>query len=184
MEEILFYYSADGSDVQGPVTENNLHQLFRDKVIGPTSYFCPQGETEWRQLNPENIEIKVLPPQPKVIPVIATVPIPQLQGQVKSLVVNERTEDSTFHMVLGMLCYVITFGGAILSTCIRQSKGIDADSLGGVMGGLVGGILIIATIPYLVSLAFSRYPLIRLLVRVIGMVFFTLLLFASDLVKK
>jgi hypothetical protein len=98
--------------------------------------------------------------------------------------VAERPEDSTFNFSLNICCYVLAFGGAILSTYISVSRSNDnspATTIGGRFGGFTAGVLIIGAIPYLVSLIIPRS--FRLLFRAIGMLCTASFLFYGLAVK-
>ena len=53
MEEVRYFYSRDGTDALGPVTHEEFCQLIQDNAIGADSFYCHEGETEWRPLDPE-----------------------------------------------------------------------------------------------------------------------------------
>lgn len=62
VEDTPYYYSRDGSDVNGPVTEEALRQLLQDNVIDATCYFCREGDTEWQQISMEIFALEAAAP--------------------------------------------------------------------------------------------------------------------------
>jgi hypothetical protein len=53
MEQARFFYSTDGSDAHGPVTEDELRVLVRDRTVGMSSFLYRDGETTWRPFDPD-----------------------------------------------------------------------------------------------------------------------------------
>jgi hypothetical protein len=54
-----FFYSTNGTDVVGPVTEDQLRQLWKDYRIGTGSFLCRAGERHWTPLARETSVARV-----------------------------------------------------------------------------------------------------------------------------
>ncbi len=52
MEPLRFFYSTNGNDVAGPVTEDELRQLWKDHRLGAGSFVRGAGESAWTPLGP------------------------------------------------------------------------------------------------------------------------------------
>jgi hypothetical protein len=61
MNPVRFFYSTDGTDVQGPVTREAMLLLIQHKVVGPGTHLCREGESEWVPLDPAEFEPAAVP---------------------------------------------------------------------------------------------------------------------------
>jgi hypothetical protein len=167
MEETRFFYSTDGTDVHGPVTEAGLRLLFRDRTMGPSSYLCREGENEWQPVNPEFFQTPPPPPQPRPPPP----PSPRREPVERQPSLGEFLSRTPVRVALLAISGVVSVGTALLLTHAGPAHAGTATpsyTAGYVAGSFTGHILIILAIPYLVSLAFRRSR--RILVRTIGIV--------------
>jgi hypothetical protein len=69
MEPGSFFYSINGTDVHGPVTDLDVRQLWQDNRIGPGSFLCRAGEMTWTPCNPDDY-----PPQVRRARTMSIVP--------------------------------------------------------------------------------------------------------------
>jgi hypothetical protein len=148
-EETFYFYSTDGSDALGPVTHEEFCQLIRDKVIGSESFFCYEGETEWRPLDPD---VFVRPPGTTRLPPYEPppyVPPPDARARDEERIeqLQSAYEDpGPFATTLACACWLLV----IVATVILQKLLWGGDGfVGYIFASLVVGVL-----PYLISRLF------------------------------
>ena len=80
------YYTADGNEVLGPVSQDELKRLVRSGQLGKESHFCIEGEEEWSVIGEVYPEwfIKTAPPPPN------------LGGKVKTSKSAQKTSEATY----------------------------------------------------------------------------------------
>ena len=182
MENIRFFYSTDGTDAQGPVTEDVLRQLFQDQIIGPASYLCREGETEWQPLNPESFHGPVImpppapPSPPPFVPAFAS-PSPTAPSSLKS-----SWEDGLLPNILNTIAGIVAIGAAIILTIMGGARANGAETVSYQLGAFAGALFVIALIPYLISLPFKGFT--RMIIRTVGIVVLSFLTLAGKLIES
>jgi hypothetical protein len=174
MEPVLYFYSIDGTATCGPVTEDALRLLFKDKVIGPGSFLCPLGESEWKPL--DVAWLRRPPPQTLRLPRYE--PPPYVPTDTAKLREEERVQQLEEVWDEGPYPGVFRWSGvafASLATLILAAEQVGTQNI---VAGLLAGVVFTALIPYLLALAF-RQPW-RLRVWAIAIVIFTGLTFAGQ----
>jgi len=172
MEQQLFFYSKDGTDSHGPVTEEELRALIVDKVIGSDSYFCREGETEWRPLDPD---VFVRPPGTTRLPPYEPppyVPPPDARERDSERVAQLQEgweEPGPYPALFTLICWLL----AIAATVVLQ-KVVRHNDDGFI--GYVGVICIVGALPYFISRLFKpawrRRACLLVMVLFIAFVFF------------
>ena len=163
MDETHYFYSTDGTDALGPVTHEEFCQLIRDQVIGSESFFCYEGETEWRSLDPD---IFVRPPGTTRLPPYEPPPyVPRHDAKERDeerieQLQNSVEEPGPYATGLSWAGWLLAIGGMIVLQKMRH----HAD---GVLG-YVGAFTIVGVLPYLISRVFR--PVWRIRVCLIAMV--------------
>jgi hypothetical protein len=190
-----FYYSTDGNDVHGPVTEDVLRQLFADKVISGGSHLCPEGASEWQAVNPKYFEAPPItlsaapPPPPMAKPAVKTPaqPPPYRPKSDRSPLAHPGHDYWHDPIIQNGLAGFTLFIALVVTIWITS----NASPVGGVphsmaynAGQFVGRIVGILLIPYLIALAFRRSR--RNLVRFIGVAIISLLMMigSSDIAER
>jgi hypothetical protein len=172
--EPRFFYSTDGTDAHGPVTRDALRLLYQNKVIGPASFFCRQGETEWRPFRPET----ALRPPPSDRPAPFEPPpfvvTPQALERMKMPDLHEY-DDGPIPRVLTAIFWLLALAGSILLT---QVAAADDESCFFIAGAFVANLFLIAILPNAISNVLKRPR--RRLARLAGLVVMaSLILFAE-----
>jgi hypothetical protein len=90
MEPGRFFYSINGTDVHGPVTDGDVRQLWLDNRIGPSSFLCRAGDVTWAPCDPADyparaprVRTMVIVPSKMFATLLATENSP-LAGEVAS----------------------------------------------------------------------------------------------------
>jgi hypothetical protein len=174
MEGDRYCYSTDGTDAHGPVPHDEFCQLIRDKVIGSDSFFCLEGETEWRPLDPD---LFVRPPGTTRLPPYEPPPyVPQPDAKARD---EERLEqlqqawedDGPYPIALLWICWLLRIGSSItLYTLTGGANGYF---------GLAGILAVFAFIPYVITLPFRRPWRIR--IRLVAIIIFATLTIIGQL---
>jgi len=136
MEEVHFYYSAGGRDVYGPVTKAMLHDLLRDNIIDSNYFFCREGETEWRQVDPAVIdaEPEVYLPDPEETPateveMVAEAPPSALSERLDAFWSSwvEIMESTSIRLFLRGICIIVPIlVGFILTSHYARTLPVNA----------------------------------------------------------
>ncbi len=167
MASARFFYSTDGTNTYGPVVEEELRQLFQNGVIGPTSFLCREGATEWQRFDPKMVVPRVIeperPPPYEPPPLVVT---PEMQERMQMPPEFGMWEPGVGSFILIGIWLVVTIGGAILFTIFTPApQGDAAEMIGYRLGGFVAQIVILGVIPYFVSKFWRDF--MRVLVRTI-----------------
>jgi hypothetical protein len=166
MEPTRFFYSTDGTDAHGPVTEDDLRKLYDDDVLGPKSFLCIEGQMVWK---PIKIAADPAPAPPPLTPKASPAP-PPLPRPGKHAV-QESWENGVLTTVFNILAGVVATAGVIGSVLITAlshhgSNGIESISYQ--FGAGAGSVFFIVFFPYLVSL-YYKGP-VRVIVRTVGII--------------
>jgi hypothetical protein len=169
MNHERFFYSTDGSDAIGPVTKEGLRLLIQNQVIGPASYLCREGETEWHRLDPETFRQPVETSRPKP-------PRPAPYTPNAAIMSQRREQESRLKELIddGPMPETLKWGGwivAMVASIILSELQISAQTeskpmLAYDLGSFVGHMIVIILLPYFISQAFKRSR--RLTVQAIG----------------
>ncbi len=179
MNEPRFFYSTDGTDVQGPVTLDDLRQLFATGGIRASSFLCPEGETEWQPVNPEFFA----PPPP---PPIAAMPPPrpppaQPPPYRPEASYSHRSRSSSRSRRTGGITtavgWFIAVGVAALIVIHNVSAPSYHQSYAYTVGSFIGSLFGIVILPYLVSFCCPRRS--RSMVVTVGIAAVSLLMLAG-----
>ncbi len=164
MEPVLYFYSTDGTTTFGPVTEDALRQLLRDQVIGPASFICPQGESEWKPVDLGRL--RRIPPQTPRLPRYEPPPyVPTDKAKQREEELAQRIEEKFDE---GPQPFLFRWGGMAFALAATILLGLMQEGTPNIVAGLIGGVLMAYLIPYIVGQSFK--PAWRLRVRVIAMV--------------
>jgi len=183
MGEVQFYYSAGGREVYGPVSKTALQQLLRDHIVDSNYFFCREGETEWRQLDPAVLEAEpeqMELPEPEVHALATDEPTPSafkewLDNFWSTWVdIMESTSVRLFQRgICGLVPILIGF---ILTSHYALTLARTApaqDHMGSLCGYFAGVVAATALIVYLSGLPF--FVAYRLWIRASAMLFLGLL---------
>lgn len=169
MEELRYFYSTDGTDAHGPATKEELDQLFHAGTIGPVSYLCREGETEWHPLNVDDFQTQVAVPPPPPPQLPPPPPPPQPQTKPKFQQASSRpAEDGVVNFVLTATSLVAVLGTSALMAFVGTKSLSDSQNLSYRLGVFVGSMIAVVILPFLISFVFPRRH--RLLVRTVGIV--------------
>jgi hypothetical protein len=158
-EQVRFFYSTNGTDVHGPVTEDALRLLIQTQVLGPESFVCREGESEWKPCNFDLTPRGVTATEPYSPP--AYVPTPEALERMKM----PENEGPIPEFLTGIYV-VLAVGGSGLLSLMNAREADSAQIILYRTGAFVAHLVIIALLPYLISWAF-RLPL-RNMIRVVG----------------
>jgi hypothetical protein len=178
-----FFYSTDGTDAHGPVTEDELRQLVHNRVLGPASFLCPEGQTAWQPINPELLRSAsppiLAPPPPPPFSPPPYVHTAESIARAEALSQNEWEEESSTPAILKAIGWIVALIGSIL-LALLGGPGPNPDlAISYRLGGFTAGLLISALLPFLISLAFKD-P-IRAIVRLAGISILALLMIVGKL---
>jgi hypothetical protein len=153
MEPVRFYYSTNGTDVQGPVTEDGLRQLFQDEAIGPSSYICREGENEWQPFNPDSFLPSVeSPPGPPPFEPPPFVPTPEaLAPTLAAPRKKSWLELGYVQVILNTIAGVVAVGAAAIMAGLSDYGAHGDDALSYKMGAVTGVLFVTVLIPILIS---------------------------------
>jgi hypothetical protein len=182
MANVRFFYSIDGTDVHGPVNEDGLRQLFQDRVIGPASHLCREGETTWQPFHPESFRSLVTlppPPPPAPPPFVPAFIAPPATVPSSSKISWEK---DPLPILLDIIAAIVAIGAAILLTILSGARADSAETISYHLGAFAGALFFIAMIPYLVSLPFKGIR--RVLIRTIGIVVIAFLAIAGKVAES
>jgi len=166
MEETRYFYSTDGTDALGPVTHEEFCQLIRDQVIGSESFFCHEGETEWRPLDPD---VFVRPAGTTRLPPYEPPPyVPRRDARERDEERVEQLQDAweepgPHATLLSWVGWLWAIGGTVILQKLRHNA--DASL------GYVGAFMVIGVLPYLISQLFPSVWRIRVCVLTMVVVF-------------
>lgn len=169
MDQLRYFYSTTGADAQGPVTLEVLGQLFQEGVIGPGSYLCREGGTEWEPLNPANFQ--ALPPvvqKPQPFQPPAYVPSASSIERLKEIPDQWEEEESAAPGILNWLSIATGLIGGFLLVVVMDYCSGTRSSPPYYIGGTIGGFIFFWGIAAVVSLLFQ--DMTRQVVRFIGVV--------------
>jgi hypothetical protein len=158
-DQVKFFYSTNGTDVQGPVTEEGLRLLVQTKVLGPESFILREGESEWKPCTLAPAERPVTSMEPYNPP--AYVPTPEALERMKM----PEDEGPLPEVLTGVYVVLAVAGSGLLSLMNAQVADTPQTILYRA-GAFLGHLVFIALLPFVVSLLF-RLPL-RNLIRVAG----------------
>ena len=177
MDSVRFFYSTDGTDVHGPVTQGVLRQLVQDHVIGAASFLCREGETEWKPLDLEAYQVPLtktstLPPTP---PPFLPSAAPEFQLNRPAAAIT-----SPGNRLLAGILYsaagIVALAGALISAFLTtppNANSSQSEAIGYYLGSFAGSLFLIVLVPYAISLLFKGD--IRIFVRALGMIGLALL---------
>jgi hypothetical protein len=157
MEPELYFYSTDGHDAFGPVTEDALRRLVRDKVLSAASFLCRQGETEWKPidlpalLRPSTaLRLPAYDPPPYVPTVKAKARVEEQVEQIEAV-----WDEGPYPQILKWGCGVGGIGAAVILTILHPGDYISASFL--------AALVFTALLPFLISRPFPRAWRLRVL---------------------
>lgn len=172
MQAERFYYSRDGTVTEGPVAWADLGLLYRQGVLGPGSFVCPEGGSEWTPFDVGWFPV-ALPPPPSPPPaVVPPAPPPAYPYDPSSRSRRRRRSSDDDSGGVGAkiadgIAAVIAIGCAIFTAAITHPSGTAiTDSLSFRAGAFVGALIFICLVPCLVCLFFRN--LTRAVVRCLG----------------
>jgi hypothetical protein len=173
MEKARYYYSRNGTDVNGPVTEDVLSTLLRGSLPDSTIFLCREGETHWEQLDSEAVTKRRAP----VVPLAKTVEEPYKRRKCPWYSA-ERQVDPHFQKKLVFIAWCGALAGAAVGVHLRYVAFPEIQtapqSMIEVVAYFIAAAAAIASLPCLLSVAFP-YPS-RRMIRAVGIVCFAALL--------
>lgn len=172
MEERPYYYSRNGTDILGPITGLELHQLYHERAIDATSLICQDGDPEWKLLDPRLFGIPSPPAKPQ-----APAKAPRSKKKKFPWITQEQLLYSNTKLNLLLICcFSALIGGGMevhLHYVVFADTEAEPQSLLDILGSFSAAAIGIAFAGVAVSMAF---PVIyRQLARAVGMVCFVVL---------
>ncbi|MEJ0000993.1 MAG: hypothetical protein WDO13_18610 [Verrucomicrobiota bacterium] len=119
-----FFYSTDGTDVYGPVTEAELSRLCRVNAIGERSFVCRVGETAWEPFKPDEYRSPAAAlAAPAAIPTVVSAlppPSPEPTAAPQTHAAPPGDGDTVAAVVLNIASGVAVLGAAAIVALLRR----------------------------------------------------------------
>jgi hypothetical protein len=171
MEQVRFFYSTNGADVHGPVTEDALRLLIQTQTLGPGSYICREGESEWKPCNFEGTPRPVAVTEPYRPP--PYVPTPEALERMKL-----PEEEGPIPETLNRIFWALAIGVSIALTMMVSPHADSGAAIPHQLGALTAHLIFFALLPILIAWPFKRH--LRNMVRVVVVVVLSGLVFLGE----
>jgi hypothetical protein len=155
-----FYYSIEGTDVRGPVTEKVLRQLARDHVLSPVSYVCREGEKVWKTVDPALFPSTVQMELPALSSIAGSPSAPSAAAEGSG---KKRVLHPPLRIALFVVCFLVALCIAVAVPLSGSAKRENFEIL-----EAVGTLFFSVLIAYLLSLLFEKGH--RLMICGLGMI--------------
>ena len=161
MADSRYYYSVDGTDVQGPAEMNEIQGLIHGGVLRRQSQLCAEGETQWQPIAAAFFNAAARP---------TGAPAPRSRTNDESrersfLPGNRRWSDRDWAMTAVSAVMVLGTVGYLVTKMPLSPAGSSGAYL---IGAMTGCVTVIIALPFLISGFFKRRH--RILVRMVGII--------------